>query len=476
MILGFQAFRLFMISFFGLMPQDAYYHFYGKHLALSYFDHPGMIGYILRLFTSIFGKHVWVIKFADFVITSFTLIAFYYLATLFLPRKKAQNALLLISSTILISILSLVSTPDVPLLLFWTLSLIFLYKGIFENKFQYWILAGISIGLALNSKYTALFIFIGLVGFLIFSKKYRKLWASPGIWICLLISLLAFSPVLWWNFQNDFASLTFQSSQRTKEISEFNISFKNFAGVILHQSFILLPILFFTIATITYKYLKKIIYKFKLPSQKTLFLLSFFIPVFFGFFLISPFYWVKLNWMMPAYITGVILVSIFISTKMRNYQLGFSMVFHLLLFIQVVFYVVPIKSNDTWFGWDQLASEVQIMQKRYPNTFVFSFDGYKTSAVLDFYLDENVYAQNIIGYPALQFDYANQNLSLLTQKNAIFIDSDTSFKNRNKRGQVQKELNAYFEEITELEPIIIKKGDREVRKFWVYFCKNYKGH
>ena len=475
LVVGFQAFRLFMIPFFGLMPQDAYYHFYGKHLALSYFDHPGMIGYILRLFTSIFGKHVWVIKFADFVITSFTLIAFYYLATLFLPKKKAQNALILISSTILISILSLVSTPDVPLLLFWTLSIIFLYKAIFEIKFQYWIYAGITIGLALNSKYTAVFILIGLIGFLLFSSRYRKLFASSGFWVCLAISCVLFAPVIWWNYQNNFSSFSFQFLERSGEISEFKVSIKDFVGFILHQSIILLPILFFLIAFITFKYLKKLIYKFKLPSQKTLFLLSFFIPVFLGFSLISPFHWVKLNWMMPAYITGIILVTIYISPKMRNIQLVFSLVIHLLLFIQVYFYLVPIKSNDTWYGWNELVDEIKIIQKTHPHTFVFSFDSYKTSAILDYYLDENVYAQNIIGYPALQFDHANQNLSLLTEKNAIFIDSDTSFKNRDKKGDVFPELNFYFQEVTELEPIIIKKGDREVRKFWVYYCKNYKG-
>jgi hypothetical protein len=284
-----------------------------------------------------------------------------------------------------------------------------------------------------------------------------------------------FTPVIWWNYQNDFSSFSFQFLERSGEISEFKVSIKDFAGFILHQSIILLPILFFVIAYIGFKFLKKIIYKLKLPSQKTLFLLSFFIPVFMGFFLISPFHWVKLNWMMPGYITGIILISIFISSKIRNYQIGIAVFFHLLLFIQVLFYAVPIKSNDTWFGWDELASEVQIMQKRYPNTFVFSFDSYKTSAILDYYLDENVYAQNIIGYPALQFDHANQNLSLLTEKNAIFIDSDTSFKNRDKKGDVFPELNFYFQEVTELEPIIIKKGDREVRKFWVYYCKNYKG-
>ena len=474
-VIGFQLFRLFMIPFFGLMPQDAYYHFYGKNLALSYYDHPGMIGYLLRLFTSVFGKYVWVIKLTDFVITTFTLIAFYYLATLFLPKKKAQNAFLLIGSTILISILSLVSTPDVPLLLFWTLSIIFLYKAIFENKNQFWLYAGISIGLALHSKYTAIFILCGLIGFLLFSTKYRKLFTSPGVWVCLAISFVIFTPVLWWNYQYDFVSLNFQLSDRIIKFSEFKISLKKIGAVFLHQSFILLPILFFAIISMTFKYLKRMIFKAKLPSQKTLFLLSFFIPVFLVFFLMSPFIWVKLNWMMPAYITGIILVSIYISPKMRNIQLGFALFFHLVVGIQVIFYLVPIKSDDTWYGWNELVNEVKIMKKTHPHTFVFSFDNYKTSAILDFYLDENVYAHNIVGYPALQFDYANQDLSLLTQKNALFIDSDTSFKNRKKKGDIPPRLKVYFEEITELEPIIIKKGEREVRKFWVYYCKNYKG-
>ncbi len=75
-VFGFQLFRFLLLPFMGLMPQDAYYHFYGEHLALSYFDHPGMIGYILRGFTDVFGKTVFVVKLADFVVTSFTLFSF----------------------------------------------------------------------------------------------------------------------------------------------------------------------------------------------------------------------------------------------------------------------------------------------------------------------------------------------------------------------------------------------------------------
>ena len=72
----------------GLMPQDAYYYLYGQNLSLSYFDHPGMIGYILRIFTDVFGQSVYVIKLADFTITSLTILSFYKLATLFLSKHR----------------------------------------------------------------------------------------------------------------------------------------------------------------------------------------------------------------------------------------------------------------------------------------------------------------------------------------------------------------------------------------------------
>ena len=229
-LIGFQLFRLVLLPFMGLMPQDAYYYLYGQNLSLSYFDHPGMIGYLLRFFTELFGTSVFVVKFTDFFITSITLLSFYKLASYFLSAHKLARALVLISSTIFISILSFNSTPDVPLLLFWTLSLICLYKAIFENKKWFFILGGIAMGLAFNSKYTALLLQIGLLLFLLFSKKHRKLLISPWLWGAILVSIAVTFPVWYWNYQHDFASFTFQSSKRTESISEFNISPKYFLG------------------------------------------------------------------------------------------------------------------------------------------------------------------------------------------------------------------------------------------------------
>lgn len=474
-VFGFQLFRIALLPFMGLMPQDAYYHFYGENLSLSYFDHPGMIGYILRGFTEIFGKTVFVVKLADFVVTSFTLLSFYKLSTYFLSKSRALTALVLISSTIFISILSFNSTPDVPLLLFWTLSITCLYRAIFDQKKWHWIVAGLVIGLAFDCKYTSLFLQIGLLGFLAFSNKHRKLLLSPWLWACLILSFAASFPVWWWNYQNDFASFAFQGSNRTGSISKFEFSPNFFFGAIAHQLVLLLPILFFAFITFTYKYIKRALFKFKLPSSKIIFLFAFFAPTFVGFFLITPVYWVKMNWMMPAYITGIIIAAMFIKKKWIKVQLYFSVFFHVLIGLQIVFYLAPIKSDDTWVGWKELSIETEILLKNNPNSFVFAADDYKTTAALKFFLDQKVYAQNIIGLNALHFDYVDTDLSVLNGKNAIFLDSDTRFKNKEKKNAFKHpEIQNYFETITELDPIIISINGKEVRKFWVYYCTNYQ--
>lgn len=470
----FQLFRMVLLPFMGLMPQDAYYYLYGQNLSWSYFDHPGMIGYLLRFTSELFGQSVFVIKFTDFAVSSLSMFAFYRLALQFLPKHKAIHSLLLLASTLFISVISFNSTPDVPLILFWTLSVLFLSKAIFDNKKYGWILAGIAMGLAFNSKYTSVLLQIGLIAFLIFSKKYRKLLLSPWFYSCLLISIVLTAPVFYWNYKHDFASFLFQSSNRTDSITEFKLTPKYFFGAIGHQLFLLLPILFGIFVTFTYKYCLRFLRRFKLPGDQQLFLLAFFIPTFVGFFALTPIYWVKLNWMMPSYITGVILASMFISKKLIRYQLVISALFHVLIAVEILFYIVPIKSDDTWVGWKELSVSVKELQTKYQNTFVFSDDNYKTSAALNFYMDEKVFAQNIIGKPALHFDYLNDDLSLLNGKNALFLDSDKRMTNEAKHMENPQLLENYFSKVEELEPILIKKNGRIIRKFWVYYCQNYQ--
>lgn len=462
--------RLLLINMMGLMPQDAYYSFYGEHLDLSYYDHPGAIAWILRFFTFLFGEKVFVVKLAVTIVTLFTQAAFVVLAACFLDFKGILQAAVLLLSTVMISVLSLIATPDVPLLLFWTLSLLALYIAIFRKENWFWPIAGLLMGLAFNSKYTAIFLPAGLIAFLILSPSYRKLFLSPWLYISLVLFAITALPVVIWNYEHDFASFKFQSVGRVAEAQESLINIKNFFGVIGHQAFLLVPILFFSMFVLLWALYKKYSYKLSTLPAEHLFLFCFFAPVFVGFFMISFFYWVKINWMMPAYISGIILVVIYLKNKWIRLQLICSLVIHLVLAIEIIFYPVAVKSDDTWVGWNGLAENVKQIKKRYPDYFIFSADDYKTAAVLNFYLPEMVYSKNIIGERALQFDYIGTNVQTLKGRNAIFIDSHSDVS---QCGKHPKLLDKYFDRITPLQPIVIRKGGRVVRIFCVYACTGY---
>ncbi len=464
--------RFIFVVIMGIMPQDAYYDFYAQHLDLSYYDHPPLIGYLLRLFTSLFGKKVYVLKLADTLVTLLTIIAFYNLTRKFLSKNKALIAVALLLSTLMISILSLVSTPDVPLMLCWTISINFLHEAIFKRKYIYWLWAGIFTGLSFDSKYTAVFLIIGLIGFLLMAKPFRKLLISKWFFIYLICFAITILPVVIWNALNGFASFKFQSEGRAQE--GLHVDFTGFVGVIGHQSAILLPFLFFSLVYFIFRLCKKYGIRFARIPADQLFLLSFFIPLFLGFFFISFFYWVKLNWIMPAYITGIIWVSRFWNKKWILLQLIFSLVLHLLLAIEIIFYVVPIRSDDTWFGWLEFSNKVETLRKKYPDAFIFSSDDYKTSAILNFYLKEPVYSRNIVGERALQFDFVGTNLIALKGKNALYIDSNPRFTDlNNENNAVPLTYYSYFDRIVPLDPILIEKNGRTERKFSVFLCINY---
>lgn len=116
----------------------------------------------------------------------------------------------------------------------------------------------------------------------------------------------------------------------------------------------------------------------------------------------------------------------------------------------------------------------KIIIKEHPNSFVFSDDGYKTTAALNFFMEDKVYAQNIIGLRALHFDFLGDDLTILNGQNAFFIDSDKRFKSEDKKGHIFNQVNPYFEKCTELDPIIVSINGKKVRKFWIYYCESYK--
>ena len=258
-------------------------------------------------------------------------------------------------------------------------------------------------------------------------------------------------------------------------MSDFSFKPKLLGGFIATQMALVFPAAFLTLVILCYKYIKRIVISWKLPSDKTLFLGAFFLPTFLGFLLLSPFYWIKINWLVPSYISGFILLAYFFKRKWIRSQIIISIVIHLLILIELTTYIVPIRSDDTWWGWEALSEEVSELRTNYPDHFFFSTDNYKTAAVLRFYQEHPTYSTNVIGENGLQFGILDPDLSFLEGQNAILIDSDTRFKNEAAPENTPEKVSPFFQEIQVLAPIILRnKQGKAIRKFNVFACMNYK--
>ncbi|MDR1491322.1 MAG: glycosyltransferase family 39 protein [Planctomycetaceae bacterium] len=95
------------------------------------------------------------------------------------------------------------------LITFWTLSIFFVFQAFQTRRIRYGIGAGITIGLALHAKYTAIFLILAILLFTIFHPKIRVFWKGICPYLTAFFAFLVFLPNLIWLYQHDFALLTY---------------------------------------------------------------------------------------------------------------------------------------------------------------------------------------------------------------------------------------------------------------------------
>ncbi len=104
---------------------------------------------------------------------------------------------------------SLVMTPDVPLVFFWSLSLLVLLRTLERTSIRWYLGLGAALGLGFCAKYhMVLFVPIALV-WLFVSGRWREVrWTRLPYTV--LAGLMFCAPVWMWNYQNDWVSFRFQ--------------------------------------------------------------------------------------------------------------------------------------------------------------------------------------------------------------------------------------------------------------------------
>lgn len=207
-----------IISYFTpIVGDEAYYWFWSQNLQLSYFDHPAMIAWILKISSEISNlihiPHSLGLRFTIIFLSTYT---FYIWVKIFnFNHDKSKQSVFLFTSFYMLNPLlgfgGIIATPDIPLMLFWALSALTVKKIIQHHRSFDYAALGLFLGLGFCSKYHIVLFPMTYLVFFIINKQISQFHIKK-VGLTLLFGLIFSLPVLMWNYQNDFSSFKFQLS------------------------------------------------------------------------------------------------------------------------------------------------------------------------------------------------------------------------------------------------------------------------
>ena len=224
--LGLLAYMLLLrVLYMGsleLIPDEMYYWMYAQNLALSYLDHPPLIGWMIAAGTAVFGDTVMGVRWLLLPMTLAGAWYFYrYGATM---GGKTTGLLCLLAFTVLpfFAVSGILMTPDAPMIVAWAAALYYFKKALIDDEPQAFLGLGIAMGLGLLAKYTIALLALGALVFMLVDRQAARWFFRPQPYLAALLASLIFLPVLMWNAQNEWASFLFQGTRRLIENPDFS--------------------------------------------------------------------------------------------------------------------------------------------------------------------------------------------------------------------------------------------------------------
>lgn len=158
------ACRLWAASHLGLIPDETYYWLWSRVPSWGYYDHPPMIAWWIWLSTYLFGPTPLAIRLLPVLSVLVVSVAVYGTSReLLLERRYVSHLVLWLNAMFLIGGGAIFATPDAPSIMFWALAIWLLARIRARSESYPWIIFGLVAGLGCVSKYTNLFLGLGVV-------------------------------------------------------------------------------------------------------------------------------------------------------------------------------------------------------------------------------------------------------------------------------------------------------------------------
>ena len=205
--------RLLLAGWLELGNDEVYYWTYAKFPDWSHFDHPGMVGWVIQLFSlNLLCDSEFFLRLPAVVFMTLNTWMVYRIGKELHDEALGLRAALLYTASIYAFVITgIFILPDAPQNLFWLLGFWGFVRYLRKGSNKALILAGLTVGLCILSKYTGAFLWIGFALYLLCFD--RKSIRNPYLYVALLLTAVCCLPILVWNLRNDFISFRFHGDR-----------------------------------------------------------------------------------------------------------------------------------------------------------------------------------------------------------------------------------------------------------------------
>ncbi|NII23893.1 glycosyltransferase family 39 protein [Pseudoflavitalea sp. X16] len=210
--------RMIVAAATELSNDEVYYWTYAQYLQWNYFDHPPMIGLLIRLFTgNLLFEQEFFIRLGSIACAAINTWQMYRLVRQLKDAYTGWIAACLFTASVYAGILAgVMILPDAPQMVFWLWSLILLVQifkstGSERNRNRRLLLLGAAAGLCIMSKVHGVFIWGGAMLYILLFA--RTLLRNPFLYLALLITGIMIAPIIWWNLNNEFITLNYHGDR-----------------------------------------------------------------------------------------------------------------------------------------------------------------------------------------------------------------------------------------------------------------------
>ena len=324
---------------FDLFGDEGQYWLWSKNLDFGYYSKPPLLAWFLGFFTLFFGDSFESLKIFPILAYLISSLSIFYLS--FEIYNNKRFAIICGLSFFLlpaVTVSSFLISTDILLIIFWSISMLFLLKIRKEPRSIYFFLLGIFLGLSFLTKYAAVYFFIGMLFVFVFDSKIRNslTHTKTNIFIFIITILIIAFPNILWNIKNNW--VTFSHTGDNAGLDRISINFFQGFEFLLIQAVMIGPVIFFSYLF----FLKKIKLNFE-----TIFLLSFSLPILIIVFVEGILVRANANWAAVALVSFFILFArqVYFFSKKLFFLNNLVNFFVSLLF----FYLVGTTSNLSFF-------------------------------------------------------------------------------------------------------------------------------